>query len=230
MSIVLLVMTDGRDDYLERTLDSAGEWLHGPISRILVHDDTGDADHRAGLISVLQGHHNPVPVDVVGRDVRLGFGGAIENAWSHLRATAEQDDARFVFHLEGDFTFARKIELGVIGAVLDAHPQLAQVALRRQAWNTNEREAGGVVELHPDWYQDAGSAWLPFLEHRVCFTTNPCLYRRSLTWQGWPTCAHSEGIFTHQLLDQGATFAYWGARDSGEWCHHIGEKRAGSGY
>lgn len=45
--ISLLVLTDGRDDVLARTLPVAAE--HVPYERLIIHDDTGSLEHRQML-------------------------------------------------------------------------------------------------------------------------------------------------------------------------------------
>ena len=225
--ILLLVMTDGRRSCIERTLASAHERLRGPISRRIIHDDSADPTYRAWLLRTFP------DFEVVSTGRRSGFGGAIRSAWSHLARTADQDVAKYVFHLEDDFVFRRDVDVTLMAGVLAAQPRLVQLALRRQPWNDAERAAGGIVEQHPTAYTevkvDARTAWL---EHRLFFTTNPSLYRRSLTWRGWPEGSHSEGRFGIKLLEElpDARFAFWGTRDSGEWVEHIGDVRTGIGY
>ena len=99
--------------------------------------------------------------------------------------------------------------------VLASEPYLAQMALRRQPWNAEERAAGGIVEQHPEDFYDRWTGQHEWLEHRRFFTTNPCLYRRQLLEHGWPEGTESEGHFSIQLRDLGYSFGYWGARDSG---------------
>jgi hypothetical protein len=223
--IVLLVVTDGRRDCISQTIPSALAMLDGPVSRRVIYDDSGDADHREWLATQFPTFdliHHP--------GGRQGFGGAIRTAWAHLAAGAE----RFVFHLEDDFTFNRPVSLTALTAVLDSNPHLIQLALRRQPWNDHERLAGGIVEQHPDAYKDCrdigGHEWL---EHRLFFTTNPSLYRTDLIrGREWPTGGDSEGHFSHHIIqdDPDAQFGFWGARDSGEWVTHIGRERVGTGY
>lgn len=221
--ICLLVMTDGRDELLARTIESARASLTGPITERVIYDDTGDPEHRNDL----RARYPDFLVFGVGRQ---GFGGAIASAWTVLRSASQ---ARFVFHLEDDFVFGRPVDLAAMARVLDANYELVQLALRRQPWNEEERAAGGIIEQYPDDYDEnwngAGAHWL---EHRRFFTTNPSLYRRKLlTDHDWPEVEHSEGVFTHQLLtDPDTRFGFWGARDSGEWVEHIGVERAGIGY
>ena len=221
MSIILLVVTDGRRECITRTIPSAQANLKGQISYQLIFDDSGDMAYRDWLVAMFP------EFDVIHPMARQGFGGAIRSAWSHLAGRSEP----WVFHLEDDFTFNRPVDLTGMAAVLDERPYLAQMALRRQPWNDQEKTAGGVVEQHPGDYDDCTDGAHDWLEHRRFFTTNPSLYRRSLCRGGWPTAEHSEGVFTHQLLeDPTVRFGYWGARDSGEWVTHIGDQRNGNGY
>lgn len=219
--ITLLVMTDGRRQYLEKTIPSALANLKGPVTNRVIHDDSADPTFRAWL-------KNQYPTfEIVSHEHRLGFGGAIRVAWEHVRHADEQ----FTFTLEDDFTFNRRVELGDMIDVLESDKHLMQMALRRQPWNDVEREAGGVVEVNPDAFIDVDEPH-PHLEHRLFWTTNPSLYRTELTYMHpWPKGARSEGVFTANLLrSPKVRFGYWGSRDSGEWVTHIGEERVGVGY
>lgn len=221
--VVLLVMTDGRREYIEKAIASAEANLHGPITRRIIHDDSGDDDYRDWLVGRFDDYE--VIFHPMGRQ---GFGGAIRNAWRFLTGVSEEH----VFHLEDDFVFNRPLSLYPMMELLENLPGLSQVALRRQPWNDNEAAAGGIVELHPDAYTEHSCCpehiWL---EHRQFFTTNPSLYPRTLCSRGWPAGEHSEGHFSLELLeDPYVKCAFWGGRDSGEWVEHIGHTRAGTGY
>lgn len=230
MSVAVLVITDGRDGYLASSLHSAMAQVTGPITEWWMYDDTGDDTYRAGLERRWPTfeHFNAGP--------RQGFGGAIAAAWAHL---AKHSAADKVFHLEADFTFHRPVDLGQLAGVLDERPHLAQMALVRQAWNDAEAAAGGVLQRARDAFTPcsdyAGRAWL---EHRLFWTTNPSLYRRSLLDVGWPPGDQSEGVFGLRLLEGGTPevepaevrFGYWGRLDDGPWVEHIGRNRVGTGY
>ena len=217
--ICLLVMTDGRDT-IHDAIASADTALVGSITHRVIHDDSGDPDHRHDLM------RRYPRWTVIGGD-RAGFGGAIKRAWCHVRDLP----VRFVFHLEDDFTFTRPVDLDAMGNVLAAQPQLLQLALRRQPWNAEERAAGGIIEQHPDAYDDCTDGEHHWLEHRRFWTTNPSLYRRELCERKWPDGVHSEGRFgIEQFRDPNAVSGFWGERSSGEWVHHIGHERVGTGY
>lgn len=221
--MILLVMTDGRDELLDQSLPLWAENV--PHTGIVIHDDTGDRKHR----QVLAGRYRSLGVDIIGGDKRRGFGGAIEAAWIHLLGLTDA----YVVHIEDDFLPTREVDWISAACVIESHPYLVQLALRRQPWNDEERAAGGIVESHPEDYDDrrsiGGDEWL---EHRRFFTTNPSIYRRTLCRRRWPSGSNSEGRFGLDLLEAepAARFGFWGSRDSGEWCEHIGHERVGVGY
>lgn len=228
--ITLAVITDGRLDCLEQAVESLDANLNGPVTRRLIYDDTGDPAHR----DLLRAKYRRYELLWHPRG-RQGFGGAVRYVWEHLRGCPEQ----FVFWAEDDFTYNRPVPLMRMVNTLDDNPHLSQLALRRQPWNDHERAAGGIVQQHPDAYEERhnalGSWWL---EHRLFFTTNPSLFRASLCEQDWPLGPDSEGRFTHTLLRDGLPgveaealrFGFWGSRDDGERVTHIGTERAGVGY
>ena len=222
MTVCLLVITDGRAGYHERTMASAADMLPDVSHRVMVNDcaDPAWCEHLDDTWGD--------DFDILHPTRRRGFAGAIQAGWDRLRATTS---AEWVFHLEADFTFNEPVDIASMAAVLERHPHLVQMALRRQPWNDAERAAGGIVEQHPGDYTDHLWDEHRWLEHRRFFTTNPSLYRASLCDDGWPQVPHSEGIFTHQLLtDPAVTFGFWGARSDPPKVHHIGDERAGHGY
>lgn len=222
--IALLVMTDGRDHCLEATMASASQLLRGPITQYVLYDDTGDPDHRARLAE-----RYPWFEIVAHPEGRQGFGGAIRAAWAWLRRNS---DRRFVFHLEDDFEFVREVRLEQLANVLDNQPHVAQLALRRQPVGEAEIRQGGFLHHDPDAFEQHRVGRLAWIEHRRFFTTNPSLYRRRLLLeQDWPAGGQSEGLFTARLLEDPALrFGYWGDAREGEWVHHIGDERKGTGY
>lgn len=84
--------------------------------------------------------------------------------------------------------------------------------------------------MWPGEYEDRTDGTHHWLEHRLFFTTNPSLYRRSLADRRWPDAPDSERKFTDQLRADGRSFAFWGARHDGTWVTHIGDQRVGTGY
>lgn len=217
-------MTDGRE-HIHHAIDSflANAYPLEDVTELWIHDDSGDIGHADDLAARYAEHG----IAVMPFHERRGFGGAIQTAWRHLRAFSE---AEFVFHLEDDFVFNRGLNLLDMQDILGMRPNLAQIALRRQPWNDDERRAGGIVEQHPESYEEMTFYDLAWLEHDRFFTTNPCMYRAELMRRKWPDGAQSEGRFGVQLKEVGKNFAYLGERASTPWVHHIGDERAGKGY
>jgi hypothetical protein len=231
MTIAIVIIGDGRDGYLRQCVGTLGQ-LYGPVSERWMYDDSGEPEYRRGLV-----RRYPRWRHIDGGS-RQGCAGAFQQVWRQVAAETQAD---FVFLIEQDFRFVRPVDLDSMSGLLDERPYLAEVALLRQPWNSEEKRAGGIVEWHPDWYVDMsdgrGRHWL---EHRS-FTTNPCLFRRSLLDVPWPDSrpgAYSEGIFSHQIHEKGTPevpgeqvrCAYWGRRGSGVWVEHIGHQRIGMGY
>lgn len=225
--IALCVITDGRREHVETTVNSASLKLDqsggAQITERWMYDDSGDDDNQAWL-------EDRFPDFTVWQhdDGRQGFGGAIREVWRRLRS---ESDADYVFHLEDDFTFNRPVPLAGMANALDHHPDLAQLALLRQPWNAIERAAGGIVQSRPGDFQEVAVSNGTYLAHRAFFTTNPSLYAMDLVRdQDWPEGPDSEGRFTHQLLADEYRFGYWGTLSDGEWVRHNGTERNGTRY
>jgi len=133
-SCILLVMTDGRDNLLEETINSATENLKGSITRRVIHADNG-LEHLVHL------QMRYPDWEIIGGE-RLGFGGAINRAWSYI-AQAEESCC---LHLEDDFLFTKPVPLNGMMKILSLFTYLSQIVLCRQPWNEPERKAGGIVE------------------------------------------------------------------------------------
>ena len=224
VSVTVLVMTDGRLDCLTESLPSLTRHLHGDVDQWVIHDDTGDPDHHAVLQQLSPTWR------VITTAQRAGFGGAYRHAYDWLLA---HTTSGYVFSTEDDFVLTRDVDLTEMAFVLSHRAGLAQLALRRQPWNAEERAAGGIVECHPDRYADyhdhRDNQWL---EHRLFYTTNPSLIPRSvLAAHRWPTVPGSESVFSAGLFaDPTTRSGFWGSRASGEWVQHIGAHRRGHGY
>lgn len=199
--VALMVITDGRWDYLQDCLESAFEWLDWPFEQCLLVDDSAE------------GRRIAIPGwEIIQNPERKGLAGAIQTGWDALN-----DDIEFVFHLEDDFVFPELVDIGAMIRHLENHPDLAQIALLRQAWSPEEQVAGGIIPLYRDDFTQEG----PIITHRRLFTFNPCIYPRWVTRYR----ADLEAGLTDQLLADGKRFAYFGQMDDPPRCTHIGVRR-----
>lgn len=223
--VLVLIFTDGREGLIERTIQSFENLLVGfkEASKMII-DDSGDPRNAKKLWNLF---HNRYQISH--HSHRLGFAGSIADAWNHLHYIETPID--YIFHLEDDFVLQRKTRMEDMIKILDSDQTIAQVAMVRQAWNSQEKAAGGLIQASPGHFHQREAAGIPWIEHRRFFTTNPCLYPAELTEIGWPNDEHSEGKFSIKLVNElGYRFAMLGKLDDPPLVMHIGEQRIGGGY
>lgn len=213
MNVALVVITDGRGEYLERCLPTLPALQHS----ILI-DDSGDEEYGkwCDMLDFDQ---------IVHHSRRCGLAASVKTAWSTV---SRSTDAEHIFHVEEDFTFPQPPPVDEMADLLNGDPWLAQVVLKRQAWSPEEMAAGGIIELHPDDYLEAaippGCTGPGFMLHRRIFSFNPCLYPVSITYGGNP--GDLEADVTKRLVADGYHFGMFGARNDPPRCTHIGARRS----
>lgn len=222
--ICALVRTDGRRDYIESAIQSLEEMVTGPITRRIIHDDSGDPNYAGWLAATFPGWQ------IHSTGSRSGFAGAIQSAWRLL----EDVESYYVFDVEDDFIYNEPVDLDALVELLRMRPYLAQIALKRQPWGTEP--PGGFMAQAPSWYVQ----WPGWVETRRNWTTNPSVYRRDLVYLGWPDAPDSEGYFGFALKEDfglpwgieagDVQFGIWGRIDDPPAIDHIGEERIGVGY
>lgn len=151
---------------------------------------------------------------------RNGGSWSIEQAWTQAR----ESDADYWFHLEDDWTFNGRLDVDNLARILEADYNLANIVLRRQAAIPWEPE-GGYIGANPHAFAVRSG----YLEHRIGFWLNPCLYPAEIPRRyQWPAKG-SEQDFTDLLLsDEPAwRFAVYGEKDSPPVVHHIGDRSFG---
>lgn len=200
--IALLVITDGRWDYLQDALASVRRSIPVDWAQKILVDDSGLPERP------------PVDLDgwtLVKHDERRGLAGAVQSGWDHLW------NVDFVWHQEDDFVFPGTVPIWDMVDALERHPELAQVALLRQPWSPEEKMAGGIYGLYREHFTDSdGLVW-----HERLFTFNPSLYRREIA-----TTAGLERDVTDRLLAEGWKFAYLGSTADEPRCWHIGVRHS----
>lgn len=215
----LVVLTSGRREYLQATLASADERLHGLIVNRLMFDDSGDPAFAAWLDERygdrFKIHHN---------ERNLGYSVAMSVARETVAAAG---GSPLVFWLEDDFIFNRDVDLGEMAQLLE-NERLAQVALLRGPYYEREIAAGSIPDEHPESYVRAVFRGIRYLRHERFYTSNPNLARRELYEIPWPEGRHTESRFGKQLVAQGMQYAFLGWGES--WIEHIGAVRGGHGY
>lgn len=210
MTLLTLVITDGRREYMERTMAAASEMI--PRFEPLIINDSGDGDYCDWL--------NERYARCVHHPERRGMAAAVRTAWQ----TAIGTTARYVFHLEEDFVLTSPVDVRAMVRTMDKHPELAQLVLKRQPWSDEEKNAGGQIEVAPSEFEDRHG----FVEHRRLFSFNPSLVRVEACEKALND-GESDGLeagVTQTLIREGYLFAFWGTRDDPPRCEHIGEHRS----
>lgn len=218
LSVTLCLITDGRANCICETLDSLVAHIPFQFQHAVLVNDSGNK-HYATWLNVRYPTFTKVH-----HETRRGFAGAVRSAFENI------PKCDWIFYCEDDFRFERDINITAMASVLAAHPKLAQLVLKRQAWNSEEIAAGGVVELHPEWYTEREYEGNYYLEHSAYYSTNPALIPYAITLRHWRNEEQSEGKFGWDLKNEGYTFAFWGKRSDPNWVTHIGTQRIGIQY
>ena len=143
-----------------------------------------------------------------------------------------EDSNDWVFHLEEDFLIEDDINLGDMIEVMKKNSHIRQLVLLRQPLGGRELQKGGIIASHPERYEDKNDGTNYWVEHRVGFSCNPCLYRKSLIKEfPWPDVASSERKYGKLVFeDPSARCAYWGKSTDKPRVKHIGTLRTGFNY
>jgi hypothetical protein len=230
--VPIIVLTNGRPDCITRTISSALGHLANVQGMVIV-DDSGDPTYGQWLEDEFIG--GPWDGKVLHLPEPHGYWRAMQYVWGLARHWAATYDTSAFFFLEDDFTFNEDVDVEALASVLDTHPYLTQMALLRQPWWPNEIEHGGLIEAleaggGQEFVERTGGTHT-WIEHRACFTGNPCVIPRRTFTRDWPEGDWSESRFGRELFkDPEARGAYWGSRSDAPRVEHIGHQRVGSNY
>lgn len=210
--VSFVAITDGRRDYLLRTLKSADHLLCDWHAQYIIND-SGDSEYGQWLAATF-----PQFV-IVHHAQRLGLAAAVKSAWTLALAGG----ADYLWHAEDDMVYNTEVVVDTLAGMLAANPTLAQLSLKRQPVGPHEEAAGGFIELHPQDFVDADG----YVAHSTLFTFNPCLIPAA----AMQVCCNS----THDWLERGVTdtllangwhFGIVGAKADPPRVEHIGHVRS----
>ena len=218
MSIALVVLTDGRGDYLNETIDSFNKQVSGNIKHKIIVNDSENLKYNKYLDEMYPDFiriHN---------EKRLGLARAVQTAWT----AALKFDIDYVFHLEEDFTFNEKCDLDVMVKFLERYSEYAELCLQRQAWSEEEKNGArwyGDSPLYKNMHDDT----FEWFEHKELFSVNPCMIPRRILELGWPSGPigiGNEDGFTQKCLSNGYKFAMLHHKEHTPMVNHIGGSRS----
>jgi hypothetical protein len=187
------------------------------IGRWVIVDDSGDAEYQAWL------RWNFPDFELACTPQRQGFAKAVRFA----REIALASGQPWIWWHEDDFVLNGPTDLAAMAGLLEANPQLQQLALLRQAWWQGEIDAGGIIPERADKFTQRDG----YVEHALFWTQNPHLVSRAqLAAHDWPVGANSEARYGHQVLQGGKVSGFLGVRTDPPRVTHVGDIRKGSGY
>lgn len=218
MRYFLSLLTNGREECLERTLAAFEEFVTPRPSEIFIHID--------GPFSPPRPLYGEMEWKVAQASTPVGFTYGTKDCYDE----AAHSGFEWCFHMEDDMVIVRPVDLNHLREVLEVEKHVCQMALVRSPWGA-EIPYGGYIAQHAEQYtrrQVATRGWgsAKWIEHVRNWTTNPALQRTSfLREHPFPVVQHSEGMYGFQIREQspGTTFGLWGWGEP--WCAHIGVDR-----
>lgn len=212
-TVVSILTCPGRDT-LGEAVASIDEHLSGPIGRKIICTDAEEPDF------------DPFPGwETIAMGRPQGYVKATRSCQYHEVASGQP----FVLHSEDDFVLNGPVDIGEMQAIMGAHPELAQLSLKRQPWYPEELEAGDMLTWRP---KGTFTEHERHVSHRAYWTTNTMLVRRSfLAAHEWPDQPGSERRFGQQIFRKpGLCGGVLGKLEDEPRVTHIGHVRAGHGY
>lgn len=222
VKVVRLVITDGRQAFLDQMLSSFDKQFTGQIDQTIVVADPVTPEFEEWLYARI-----PDAMFCLS-PTRQGLAHAIRTGWSVL------ENPDLVIHLEDDLFFTRPISLEEWAVPLTANPLLAQVCLQRGPNNEEEHAAGGIL----NWYSDTGhlagereSDGVQWVEQTKLFSLQPNLYPGWLAAIGWPEHG-GETEFTEKVLaySPNLRFAYLDGVGAEPRYEHVGYMHRSPGW
>lgn len=221
-NVSLVFITDGRVNLLEQTIRSFHDNISYPFfEKIIINDNIENdvvtaVNNLSRIYGITPTHHK----------IKRGFAGVYDTAFKTV-----SKDADYVMFVEDDFLFKKKIDIQEMIFILQFNRNLSQVVLKRQAWNEEEKKAGGIIEQRPDEFEEKNFSDIYWTEHRVFFSTNPCVVPYWIVERGWPLLPHSEGEFSMDLFrNPNYKSAFLGKKFDEPLVEHIGTSRSISGF
>lgn len=212
--VVVSVLTCPGRDTLPKTIASLDAHLRGPVGRKIICVDAEEADF------------DPFPGwETLPMGQPEGYVKAMRSSQDYEIASGQP----WVLHVEDDVVLNGPVDLGEMQRIMDSHPDLAQLSLKRQPWYEEEMEAGDMLRWRPEgtFIERDGH-----VAHRAFWTCTLSLVRRQfLAEHDWPLQSGSERRFGTRLFREADVYGgMLGRLDDPPRMTHIGQQRAGFGY
>lgn len=220
MKIVVLVINDGRNDYLEQTLKSFKKNVVMPPEAevfTLLIDDMPEGRNENEIQDIVKKYEIN---KAILNEENLGINAVVQLAWQAISVLKPD----YIFHQENDFVYNHTIDVQRMISALECNQRIGQVALRRQPWFEDELKANTLYK-DLNYYRAVNIAGHELVFQKEYFTHNPCIYRAKHAVQ---IHGYNEYAYAKYLLKNGImTFAYMGKLDTPPHVTHIGYIKKG---
>jgi hypothetical protein len=211
MKLTLVVIGDGRGDYLTETVRSIQAHVLYPIQTRIMVNDEADPDYIRAINATY-------PDFIRVHTGRRGMAGAVQAGFDAAIVT----DPDYVLWIEEDMLLTRSLPIGEAIAELEVHRNVAQMCFPREAVDPSEGDDQlAAICRQASFVTDHGV----FVAQDFIFSMNPCLIPRRVLEFGWPSGpigVGNEAGMTTKLLNAGYVFGQWGHPGDEPWARTIG--------
>jgi hypothetical protein len=222
----MTVLTDGRKQYIEKSLPTWIEQYDSQIDNKFIIDDSGDPEYRDWLSSTFPSF-KIIPV----AENRAGYVKAMRKVFS----TVLDSGSMYCLHIEDDFILLKPFVIDDVIKVLQEFPELSQMSFMRQPWYKNEIVSGGVIDAlekvgcYFNQRYSRTPPYYPWVIHKAFWTCNPSIFPAWVAKYTWPESDWSESEFGKKIRSEGKVSGIWGDRKT-DWIsvEHIGKESNGT--
>lgn len=219
MNVVLVVIGDGRGEFLRQSVNAVAQHVDYPIDTRIMVDDSGDLHYGVHLDETYYEY------DIV-HGGRRGMAGAVQAGWD----AALKHNPDYVLWIEEDHVLLRRLPIEYAVEVLGQHPNLAQMTFSREPCDPTE----GTDQLAAIVAQSAFSGTTEtHTYYDYLFSMIPCLIPKRVLELGWPSGplgVGNETGFTNKCLAEGYVFASWGHVGDPPFVRHVGYAQRAMGW
>ena len=227
MKVCLFILGNGRDGYLERTIDSWEHNLVGNVTNKIIFDDSGNQEYRAWLNEKFGDRFTIVPVS----EESVGQVKAISFAFDYIKNI----DADYILEIEEDWMLFRELDLNKIIRVMEKNSNIIQMRIPRTIWYAEyhylDLVAGSLLRHHKSIpgtrsrYVGKSNRWFSWRGEFYFWSHNPSLFKKKIVYENY--LEHDVDHEYHFGLDlfkkyPRAVVGFWAKNDYDAYITHIG--------
>lgn len=219
--IIPVVITDGRREFIEPTIKSVFENVHGlSLPGVMVNDCGEDLSYDDWLREKFGA--NFIRINHLRR---RGLAAGIRSGWE---MAIRKPEVTHVWHQEDDYVIPQTVELGPLVEAMESEPMLAELTLKRNPYSREEHAAGDYMASNPEPYSDTETPnGFKYVRHDRIFHSQPSLIpRRVVELVLEHRVALTEPGLRDILVGAGYHFGVIGQMADAPLVEHIGTRRS----